>query len=261
MSADARAESVAAPASRPRGGALAAALRQREVALLAVLLTIGLLVTLENGRFASASNLQDVALSAAVLVVLASAMALPLLTRNLDLSVASVLGLREGIGVVQLVTTGDGAVAVLGAAARVPGGHLAELVRYAVGIDLVELALRFALGEAILDDAVRPRRAEPVALRYLTAAPGQLPTGRVGRIGALGPVLSAEGVVAAETYLSPGDVVRPLRTAADRYGHVIATGPTREDADRSAADAAAAVAVEMETPGAAGFDSPPAASA
>lgn len=159
--------------------------------------------------------------------------------------VASVLGLRDGIGVVQLLATADGGVFVLGAAARVPGGRLAELVRYAVGIDLVELALRFALGEEILEEDVLPRRSDPVSIRYLTAAPGHLPTGRVARVGALGPVLSAEGVVAAETYLSPGDVVRPLRSAADRYGHVIAAGPTTVEALAHADRAAALVVVEV----------------
>jgi biotin carboxylase len=159
--------------------------------------------------------------------------------------VASILGLREGIGVVQLVATPDGGVSVLGAAARVPGGRLAELVLHAVGIDLVGLTFRFALGEQIPDENVLPRPSEPVALRYLTAEPGQLPAGRVARIGAFAPVLSAEGVVAAETYLSLGDVVRPLRTAADRYGHVIATGPTTVEALDNADRAAALVVVEV----------------
>jgi biotin carboxylase len=159
--------------------------------------------------------------------------------------VASVLGLRDGIAVVQLVATPDGAVSVVGAAARVPGGRLADLVRHAVGVDLVELALRFALGEDVAEDDVRPRVSQPVAIRYLTAAPGQLPTGLVTRVGALGPVLSAEGVVEAETYLAPDDVVRPLRTAADRYGHVIATGPTTVEALDNADHAAGLVAVEV----------------
>jgi cysteine synthase A len=159
---------------------------------------------------------------------------------------ASVLGLRDGIGVVQLVATADGGVSVVGAAARVPGGRLAELMSHAVGVDLVGLALRFALGAEILEEDVVPGRSEPVALRYLTAGPGQLPTGRVARIGALGPALSAEGVVAAETYLLPGDVVYPLRTAADRYGHVIATGPTTVEALDNADRASALVVVEVE---------------
>jgi len=146
----------------------------------------------------------------------------------------------------QLVATTDGGASVVGAAARVAGGRLAELVRHAVGVDLVALALRFALGEEIPEEDVLPRRAEPVALRYLTAEPGGLPTGRVVRIGALGPVLSAEGVVDAETYLSPGDVVRPLRTAADRYGHVLAAGPTTVEALDNADRASALVVVEVE---------------
>jgi hypothetical protein len=118
-------------------------------------------------------------------------------------------------------------------------------VRHAVGVDLVELALRLALGDEIADAEVRPRVSEPVALRYLTAAPGQLPVGRVTRVGALGPVLSAEGIVEAETYLAPGDVVRPLRAADDRYGHVIATGPTTVEALDNADHAAGLLAVEV----------------
>lgn len=97
MSADVRAEPAAAEPPTVRGGGIGLLLRQREVLLLVVLVAIGLLVTLESSRFASASNLQDIALSAAVLVVLASGMALPLLTRNLDLSVASVLALSAFI--------------------------------------------------------------------------------------------------------------------------------------------------------------------
>ena len=159
---------------------------------------------------------------------------------------ASVLGLRDGIGVVQLVATADAGVSVLGAAARVPGGRLSELVRAAVGIDLVDLALRFALGDPVPEEDVRPRASEPVATRYLTAEPGQLPAGRVTRIGALGPVLSSNGVVEAETYLAPGDTIRPLRTAADRYGHVLATGPTTVEALDNADRASALVVVEVE---------------
>ena len=66
------------------------------------------------------------------------------------------------------------------------------------------------------------------------------------RIGALGPVLSSNGVVEAETYLAPGDTIRPLRTAADRYGHVLATGPTTVEALDNADRASAHVVVEVE---------------
>ena len=101
------------------------------------------------------------------------------------------LGLRDGIAFPQLIAharrTG---VHVVEVAARIPGGQMADLVRHAVGVDLVELALRFALGEDVPDEVALPRFSQPLAIRFLTAAPGPLPTGRVTRIGSLDPVLA-----------------------------------------------------------------------
>ena len=62
------------------------------------------------------------------------------------------LGLRDGVAFPQLLATDDGVV-VVEVAARVPGGQMADLARHAVGVDLVEVALRQALGER------RPGRA------------------------------------------------------------------------------------------------------
>ncbi|HJX75830.1 MAG TPA: hypothetical protein VJ247_05700, partial [Gaiella sp.] len=82
--------------------------------------------------------------------------------------------------------------------------------------------------------------------RFLTAAPGPLPTGRVSRVGALGPVLSAEGVLEAEVFLAAGDVVGPLRRADDRHGYVLATGPTTVHALANADDAVEFLVVEAD---------------
>jgi cysteine synthase A len=160
--------------------------------------------------------------------------------------VAAVLGLRDGVGLVQLIARPDGEVSVIGAAARMPGPQLAELVRHAVGVDLLDVSLRVALGQDVPDELALSRFSQPVAIRFLTAAPGFLPTGSVTRVGALGPVLSAHGVVAAETYLSAGTVVAPVRTADDRHGHVVATGPTTVEALESADHAAGLLVVEVE---------------
>ena len=67
---------------------------------------------------------------------------------------------------------------------------MADLVRHAVGVDLVEVALRQALGEEADDDLVLPRFKQPLAIRFLTASPGPLPTGKVVSIGSLEPVLA-----------------------------------------------------------------------
>ena len=159
---------------------------------------------------------------------------------------AAVLGLRDGVGLVQLIATSDGGVSVIGAAARAPAPQLAELVGHAVGVDVVDVSLRVALGQEVPDEVALPRFSQPVAIRFLTADPGPLPTGRVTRVGALGPVVSADGVVEAETHLTPGTVVAPVRTAEDRHGHVVATGPTTVEALASADRAAGLLVVEVE---------------
>ena len=77
---------------------------------------------------------------------------------------------------------------------------MADLVRHAVGVDLVEVALLQALGEYVPDELALPRFAQPLAIRFLTAETGPLPTGRVP-FGELDAVLASEGVVQADAYL------------------------------------------------------------
>jgi biotin carboxylase len=155
------------------------------------------------------------------------------------------LGLRDGIAFPQLIATPEGDVVVVEVAARIPGGQMADLVRHAVGVDLVEIALRQALGEHVPDELVLPRFTQPLAIRFFTAEPGPLPTGRVLGIGSLEPVLAAEGVVQAETYLEVGETIRPVRRDGDRRGYVIAVGDTPDDALRRAEHAASQLAVEV----------------
>ncbi|RDI74241.1 ATP-grasp domain-containing protein [Gaiella occulta] len=150
------------------------------------------------------------------------------------------LGLRDGIAFPQLIAAPDGGVAVVEVAARIPGGQMADLVRHAVGVDLVEVALRQALGEEVPDDVALPRFRQPLAIRFFTAQPGPLPAGKVLRIGSLDPVLAAEGVVQADTYLQVGETIRPVRLDGDRRGYVIAVA---DDADTALARAEAAAAL------------------
>ena len=101
-----------------------------------------------------------------------------------DLVVRAVhaLGLRDGIAFPQLLASSDG-LRVIEVAARIPGGEMARLAAHAVGVDLIEVALRQALGEEIPDALVQPRFQQPLAIRFLTAEPGPLTPGTVRRIG------------------------------------------------------------------------------
>jgi biotin carboxylase len=156
------------------------------------------------------------------------------------------LGLKTGIAFPQLIATRDGRVVVVECAARIPGGQMADLVRFATGVDLVELQIRMALGLELPDELVLPKFKQPLAIRFFTAEPGPLPTGRVKRIGPLDKVLAFPGVVQADVYLEVGETIRPVRVDGDRRGYVIATADTNIEALERAEAAATLLDVEVE---------------
>jgi biotin carboxylase len=156
------------------------------------------------------------------------------------------LGLRDGIAFPQLLATDDGRVLVIEVAARIPGGQMADLARHAVGVDLVEIALLQALGEEVPDEVARPRFVQPLAIRFLTASPGPLPTGTVTEIGSLEKVSAFPGVVQADVYLSVGETIRPVQLDGDRRGYVIAIADTNVEALERAEAAAQLVDVVVE---------------
>ena len=159
---------------------------------------------------------------------------------------ARTLGLENGIAFPQLIATPDGGVMVVECAARIPGGQMADLVRHAVGVELIDVALKVALGEPLPDELVFPQFRQPLAIRFLTAAPGPLSPGRVTRVGSLEKVLAFPGVVQADTYLVEGEVIRPVRLDGDRRGYVIAVADTNLEAFDRAEAAARLVDVDVE---------------
>jgi biotin carboxylase len=156
------------------------------------------------------------------------------------------LGLRDGIAFPQLIVSESGKTQVVEVAARIPGGQMADLARHATGVDLVEVAVRQALGEEVPDELARPRHQQPLAVRFLTASPGPLPTGKVRSVGSLERVLAFPGVVEADVFLSPGETIRPVRLDGDRRGYVIAVGETNVQALERAESAATLLDVDVE---------------
>jgi biotin carboxylase len=156
------------------------------------------------------------------------------------------LGLRDGIAFPQLIADEEGRVSVVEVAARIPGGQMADLAAHAVGVDLVEIALRQALDEEVPDELARPRRQQPLTIRFLTAEPGPLPAGKVLRVSGLERVLAFPGVVQADVFLSEGEEVRPVRLDGDRRGYVIAVGETSLEALERAEAACRLLDVEVE---------------
>ena len=145
---------------------------------------------------------------------------------TIALSAVRALGLRNGIAFPQLLVSDTGEVLVVEVAARIPAGQMADLVRLGIGVDLVEIALVQALGGAVSDAMIEPRFDRPLAIRFLTASPGVLPTGRVLAIDGLERIRAAPGVLEAGLYLQIGETIRPVQVDADRRGYIITTADT-----------------------------------
>ena len=158
------------------------------------------------------------------------------------------LGLRNGIGFPQLIAHGrTGGSLMIEVAARIPGGQMADLVRHAVGVDLVEVALRFALGEPMSDELVRAEDPhagrDPLLHRAAGAAAGRaVPASRVARQRA-----HRAGRRAGRRATScPARRSGRCSVDGDRRGYVIAVGATGPEALERAERAAALVEVEVE---------------
>jgi biotin carboxylase len=134
------------------------------------------------------------------------------------------LGIENGPSYTQLRISPEGPQ-VIEVAARLGGGHDAELVQAVLGVDLNGLALDAALGNELALPPHEPRVGGAVT-RFLVAPPGvlervEVPAGLEARI-----------------YREPGYVFAPLRRGADRAGAVLVTAESREEA-LARADAAA----------------------
>lgn len=84
---------TAGTARASTGGVAAAVLRFREVGIFLALVLLVVITTISNPRFLSTQSVRDLLLGASIMVILAVGQALVIVTRNVDLSVGSILGL------------------------------------------------------------------------------------------------------------------------------------------------------------------------
>jgi biotin carboxylase len=143
---------------------------------------------------------------------------------------AEALGVRDGPTYTQIRIGADGP-RVMEVAARLGGGHDAELCDAALGIDLNALALAAALGRRV--DVPPARPAGGACVRFLVA-----PSGRLLAVEGVREALAVEGVLDAVPYRPPGWRFGPLRAGPDRAGFVLARGGSREEAVARASAAA-----------------------
>lgn len=143
----------------------------------------------------------------------------------------SALGITDGPSYTQVRVGADGPH-VIEVAARLGGGHDAELVEAVTGVDLNGLAIEAALGRTHVPGWHKPRVGGAVT-RFLVAPPGVLEGIDVPE--------RLEGVERVRIYRGPGYVLVPLRRGSDRAGAILAVGESRDEAVERAERAAAQV--------------------
>ena len=149
----------------------------------------------------------------------------------------SALGITDGPSYTQVRVGADGPH-VIEVAARLGGGHDAELVEAVTGVDLNGLAIEAALGRTHVPSWHKPRVGGAVT-RFLVAPPGVLEGIDVPE--------RLEGVERVRIYRGPGYVLVPLRRGSDRAGAILAVGESRDEAVERAERAAAQVVFRVAT--------------
>jgi biotin carboxylase len=127
------------------------------------------------------------------------------------------LGILDGPSYTQL-RIGPAGPEVIEVAARLGGGHDAELVEAAVGVDLNRLSLAAAVGEPVSPPQIEARVGAAVT-RFLVAPAGTIESVEVPD--------DLEGVIQTRIYRGVGSVVGPLRRGTDRAGAVLVVAGTR----------------------------------
>jgi biotin carboxylase len=143
---------------------------------------------------------------------------------------AEAIGVEDGPTYTQVLVGEDGPV-VGELAARLGGGHDAELCQAALGVDLDGLAIAASLGEEIPSDKLSlgtrdaDERVGGACVRFLVA-----PEGSVEAVEGVERAETSDGVAWVRVYRQPGEEVRQLRQGSDRAGAVLAVGDSRRQA-------------------------------
>jgi len=138
---------------------------------------------------------------------------------------AEAVGVRNGPTYTQ-VLVGPAGPRVVELAARLGGGHDAELCEAALGVDLNGLALSAALGEEVAVESLRPRpEVGGACVRFLVP-----PVGTLERVEGVAEAEAEEGVRWVRIYRRPRAELRELRRGPDRAGAALAIGSTAEEA-------------------------------
>ena len=157
---------------------------------------------------------------------------------HLMAAAARALGVERGTVKGDLVIGPEGPL-LIALAVRLSGGFFCtHEIPLATGVNVVECAIRLALGRPVPDDMLVPRWSRGVSQRYFFPPPGT-----VVSVTGVDEVAMGEGIALLDLRVRPGTVVRPMTSQVCRGGVVIAVADTRDEAVRRANLATARVRI------------------
>jgi biotin carboxylase len=152
---------------------------------------------------------------------------------------ASAVGITDGPSYTQVLVGPEG-VRVGELAARLGGGHDAELCRVSLGVDLNGAAIAAAVGETIPAGSITPvAKVGGACVRFLVPPPGELQ-----EVAGVEEAFALPGVRGIRIYRRKGHRFGEFRRGADRAGAILAVGGSREEALERAAKAEAMIRFE-----------------
>jgi biotin carboxylase len=135
------------------------------------------------------------------------------------------LGLRDCLVHADVILADDGKVYVVDISGRPSGFSIStRMIPAAIGVDPIRQTIQLSLGFAA---GFQPLYQRGAVLRMLSA-----PQGYLHAVEGMEQVRQLPGVVAAETFLHPGDLIQERRTgAAYAVGYLLTTADTRDEAN------------------------------
>ncbi len=154
----------------------------------------------------------------------------------------------HALGIDNSVAKGDMVVGprgpmVIEIAGRISGGKFAsQLVPKSNGVNLLEAAIKMAVGGQVDVLRLEPKFQRGVAVRYMFPEPGVLRT-----VHGVDEVRRQEGIVEAVIVPSSGDRLSDITCHADRSGWVVAEAASRTEAEARAENAVRQIVFDVDS--------------
>jgi len=161
----------------------------------------------------------------------------------IDEKAARGLGIDWGPAKGDMIFGDDGKAYVIEIAARLSGGNFCyDKVPWSTGVDIVDILVDMAVGNAVDPSRFVPTRDLATSQRYFFPAPG-----KIRAIEGLAAAQAMSHVRKVDVWAKTGDVVAAAENHPSRVGYVISCAPTREEAVAAANAAIAEVEFQVES--------------